>query len=135
MSKLAGVAVLSDTGVCFAHVSVYNTTCEVADMAHNEPAWWVQRPWGAVLMTKTVYYNEFGSTREERADNMKQSGQNLELAPGRPGVWKAPSQAMQIAGEYTVREYQGRMCSCTCPDFKRYSVYDDLFACKHMLMA
>lgn len=103
-------------------------------MPQQQPQWWVQRPGGPVLMTKSAYYALFGSTRDERAKNMQLAGQRLVRVPGRQSVWKAPSQALQMPDKYTVRKYQNRSCACTCPDFLRHALYDDTFACKHMLM-
>jgi hypothetical protein len=103
-------------------------------MPHGEPQWLVQRPNGPTWMKAREYYSLFGRTRAERAQTMEANNLRLRLVPGRPAVCSAPSQAQERDDVYTVSTYQGQLCSCTCADFLRHAVYDDTFACKHMLL-
>lgn len=104
-------------------------------MPQQEPAWLVQRRARLQWMKASEYYAEFGRTREERADNMYNiQGQSLAPVPGHPSMWRAPSQASEMLNAYVVQKYQGQSCACTCSDFVQHAVYDDTFACKHMLL-
>ena len=103
-------------------------------MPQQEPEWLVQRPFGPDLMKASRYYRVFGSTRVERAKRMETLNLLLRKVPGQPDVFTAPSQPMLMHDVYTVCKHLGKSCSCTCPDFLRHAVYDDMFACKHMLL-
>jgi len=100
----------------------------------REPEWLVQLPHRPKWMKASEYVWRFGSTREERAQNMEANNRLLRAVPGRPSVCLAPSQAREQDDVYTVSKYLGQACSCTCPDFLRHAAYDDTFACKHMLL-
>ena len=100
----------------------------------REPEWLVQFPHGPEWVKASDYVWLFGSTREERAENMEARDLFLRAVPGRPSVCLAPSQAREQEDVYTVSKHLGHSCSCTCPDFLRHAPYDDTFACKHMLL-
>jgi hypothetical protein len=100
----------------------------------REPQWLVQFPHGPKWVKASDYVWLFGSTREERAENMEARDLFLRAVPGRPSVYLAPSQAREQEDVYTVSKHLGRLCSCTCADFQRHAPYDDTFACKHMLL-
>lgn len=96
--------------------------------------WAVQRRNGVDYMEPWKYFQTFGYTRADRAEKMEQANLTLRTVPNNPGVLSAPSQARNLNGVYTVSKYRGQMRSCTCADFLRHAPYDDMFACKHMLL-
>lgn len=79
--------------------------------------------------TPQEYFDEFGATREERAEKILEDWQLQDQG----GFVSAPSQTRYAPDSYTVLMYRGRATSCTCIDFNTYGPTDSSFACKHML--
>jgi hypothetical protein len=51
------------------------------------------------------------------------------------GTWRVQTQTnADVQVEYTVSSLDDRIALCTCPDFNKYSISDDEFECKHIIL-